>query len=351
MRLLRSWAVVVCLGTIFAGSGTVARAQLVVLTGEASSATDSLGEALLIQLADGELQVHTQALSRGDDAEAVARNLLATGRARMVIWSLRVHGRAHDLRCVFRHAEAVDSTTMRLQGAWGPALERSIALKVRELLDDQARASAAPVPGPSSVAGPAPAAETPRPPPAQPGRPSSPRPPPTPVISPLIEAGVRGMTASGNASAQAAFGVAAGAAMTSGANRAELWLRVQWASPLEAETTAGRVTAREWSPELSVHGLRRVAPSWLGGFLSVALRVVDAEGTTSAGERGDRTRSVPVLGAGAEARLPLTEKLWARCALGAELALKAQRFAVDHQPVLELGTFRGRAELSLVFSP
>lgn len=140
--------------------------------------------------------------------------------------------------------------------------------------------------------------------------------------------------------------------MAIGTNQAELWLRVGWATALDAATTAGHVSAREWSPELAVRGLHRVDPSWLaGGYLGLALRVVHAQGTTTAGEQGDSTRVVPALGAGAEARLRVTGALWARCALGAELALKAQRFAVDRQPVLELGQLRGRAELSLVFSP
>jgi hypothetical protein len=342
MRLFRSWAAVVGLGLVVAGSSVVARAQLWVLTGGPSSATDSLHEALLIQFADSGLQVHARALSRDDDAEALARELVASGATPMVIWTQRVNGGEHDLRCVFRHGQAVDSTTVRLQGAWGPALERTIALKVRELLDDQARAP----PEPS-----APAAEALPPPPSQPAHPPAPGQAPATVFSPLLEISARAMTASGNGGAQAAVGVGAGGAMATGANRGELWLRVAWASPLEATTTAGQVTTHEWRPELSVHALRRLDPSWLGGYLSFALRVVSAQGTTAAGERGDSTEIVPALGVGAEGRLRLTGALWARCALGAELALKAQSFAVDHQAVLELGSLRGRGELSLVFSP
>jgi hypothetical protein len=351
MRLLASWAAVVWLGVVVAGHSSVARAQLWVLTGGPSSATDSLGEALVIQLADSGPEVHTRALSRGDDAEAQARSLLRAGAGRMVIWSLRVNGGAHDLRCVFQHGQAVDSTTTRLQGAWGPALERTIALKVRELLDEQARAAPDPEKAPSNRPDPAPAPAARRLPPAQPALPPAPSPQPAMVISPLVELGVRGMTASGNGGAQAALGVAAGAAIAKGANRAELWLGVLWLSPLQATTMAGHVSTDEWKPELSVHALRRVDPSWLGGYLSFALRVVGAEGTTAAGEGGDRTQTVPALGAGAEGRLRLTGALWARCALGAELALKAQSFAVDQQTVLELGTLRAQAELSLVFSP
>jgi hypothetical protein len=345
VRLFRSWAAVVWLGTMILGHGSVASAQLLVLTGGPSSATRSLHEALLIQLADSRLQVHTRALSRHDDAETVARGLVASGAAQMVIWSERVNEREHDLRCVvLQQGQAARATSVRLQGPWGPALERTIALKVRELLDDQARAPPA---TPSAQAAPA------LPPPALPPAAHAPEPGQAPamVISPLLETGVRGMTPSGNGGAQAALGVGAGAAMASAASRLELWLDVAWASPLEATNMAGQVTTHEWRPELSVHALRRVDPGWLGGYLGFALRVVGAHGTTAAGEGGDRTETVPALSAGGEGRLRLLGALWARCALGAELALKAQRFAVDHQTVLELGTLRGRAELSLVFSP
>jgi hypothetical protein len=350
MRLWRSWTAVVCLGA--AVWSPVAGAQLAVLNGAASSAPDSLSEALVIQLADSELLVSAHVLSKGDDADDVARNMLGAGAARIVIWTVRVAEGMHELRCVFRHASSVESTTTRLRGAWGPALERTIALKVRELLDELSRD---PIPArapPASGSDPAQAAEAPPTPQARAVLARAPSHPPATATSPLVAVGVGGMTASGNAGGQAALGVGAGGAMTVGAGRAELWLRAHWvANPLTAGAPTGRVTTREWIPELSVHGLRRLDPSWLGGYLSLALRIVHAQGVSAAGEHGEQTRTVPSLGAGAEARLRLVSALWARCALGAELALKAQRFAVDGQTLLELGTFRGRAELSLVFSP
>jgi hypothetical protein len=106
--------------------------------------------------------------------------------------------------------------------------------------------------------------------------------------------------------------------------------------------------------EIAFSGAARVlwtgrrAPVALGGFAHFGARVLSAEGITPLGASGGADRVVPFVTAGPEVRLMLAPWLRLRAAVGAEIALSRQRFAVNGEPLLDLGPARGVAEVGLV---
>jgi hypothetical protein len=118
--------------------------------------------------------------------------------------------------------------------------------------------------------------------------------------------------------------------------------------------SAGRDGDRvEWT-ELGVGGwlklLMRVHPSvQVGGGLGGKLSFSAAQGRSASGRSGRSTERLPALLVGAEAELRLSRSLGARAVLGLELRTQRQRFYIEGREVADTGRAIPYARLSLVW--
>lgn len=301
----------------------------------------SVVETLRIQLSGTHAALEERELVGGADASAQAMQLVRSGRARLVAWiDTRAAGR-YELRCVGLRQGAIAAARAELAGRPGPALERTMALKLRELLDELDAPAA---PSPSSSRAPPHELHEESSRPAQPsaGQASA-------RVSALLELATQATSGAGSVGPQLRAFVAGGVSHRLAGLQAELSLGLGWASGFTRVATIGSVEVREWMSQLALHVLQPGAGPTLGGHAGLVLRVVRARGETAAGERGEQSRLVPALGFGADAAIPLQGALRLRWTLGAELALKSQRFAVERVSLLELGNLRAITALSLVF--
>lgn len=97
-------------------------------------------------------------------------------------------------------------------------------------------------------------------------------------------------------------------------------------------------------------GLRVVGAGRIrvGGAAELGARWLHARGSTSQGTMGTASAMVPTVSAGPELRLYLRPGVELRAAALAEVALWQQRFALNREPVLDLGRFRALGSLSLL---
>ena len=86
----------------------------------------------------------------------------------------------------------------------------------------------------------------------------------------------------------------------------------------------------------------------IGGFAELRARWLSAEGETRIGTVGDSADIIPALMLGPEVGVSLFGWLRVRAATGVDVALGRQRFALNNQPVLDVGMVRGAAQLGLV---
>jgi hypothetical protein len=98
----------------------------------------------------------------------------------------------------------------------------------------------------------------------------------------------------------------------------------------------------------------RLAGSWsfvaLGGELGVGGRIMSATGQTPIGREGDGDAVIPYLALLPQATFSLTSFMELRVSIGVEVALRHHRFLVNDSPILDVGTARGVATGTFVFS-
>lgn len=330
-----------------------ARAQIVVFESNAGAAGQSVVETLRIQLSGSTTALRQLPLPQREPPAARGKALVDAGTCELVVWVEHPAPRRYVLHYVGRRAGRAVWEHARLNGRAGPSLERAMALKVREVLDEFVRIERAPPTTPVSAA---PATPTP-PTPTTAAAPTASAPPVTSSpgrrgrLALLLELTAAGSSPGGNAGPQLQLGGSLGLAHDALGGRAEAWLGARWASALSHRSELGAVRATEWAPRL---GLRLGWP-WrsirVGARVDLSLRVLHATGTRTDGERGSRSAVSPALALGPELALPLSRHWQLRWAPGIELALRAQRFAIDEQAVLDLGRVRAFAELSAIYMP
>ena len=259
------------------------------------------------------------ALARGEAAGAVLTVWVEEGVSEFVMYA------------ALREGEHARVEIVRMPARGGADVQRAMALKLAAVLE---AALTKPPPPPAIVAPP----------------PPPPPPPPRETPSVLLEAGAFGAAeGDGNAGAQGALSVAAGATLRRSAWAGEAYVRARFASALDVAGMGGHMTAREWSIAAGASLVRgeRLA---FGGALEAGVRLVDATGTASDGRMGSVDRAVPTLVPMLEGRARLTPSLSLRLAAGPEIALRHQSFVAAGAPVADLGTVRPVGELCLVIS-
>jgi hypothetical protein len=167
----------------------------------------------------------------------------------------------------------------------------------------------------------------------------------------VAELGALLATPAGSVPPQVAVQVGGGAAVRTEGWRVEAVGGVRLPTPFERSEVAGTLRATEIDLYSSARALSESELFALGGFVSVGGRLVDVEGSTSAGSYGRSERMVPVLALGPEARVRLAPWLSVRGAAGLELSLRRQLFTLNGDTVIDLGRGRGVFELTLVAAP
>jgi hypothetical protein len=225
---------------------------------------------------------------------------------------------------------------VRVPGNSGPDLDRTLALKVREAVDELHR-SAAGSPSDAMLGLPADASAV------------------MDAHGPTRWGGVLGLGVVGGPQSGATFGqwgpqLHVGPALLAARLRLSMLLVLGWFPSLEARRADASVRVSEVAPELALHAQLRQRGLWLGARTGLALALVHATGRNGAGAQGEAHEQLPSWQLAVDAELPLVDGLSLDFEVGLQTWLRRQRFAVDAMQVLDLGRLRPLARLALVFS-
>jgi hypothetical protein len=226
---------------------------------------------------------------------------------------------------------------VRVPGGEGPDVDRSLALKVHELIGVRDGAAYAlgnaplPQPEPPPVETPAPVSER--------GR----------TVALFFEVGPQ-LASEGNAGAVLDLVLAAGPGLRGERFALDVPIEVQVGLGRSVEDARGEVSWNETSVGLALRGALRLSGALrAGAFAGVVIGFANAEGVSPAGVRGEATETLPALNFGLEGELVLLGPLSARAAFGLTQRIKRQRFAIDGQDVADLGRLLPSARVSLLY--
>jgi hypothetical protein len=332
----------------FAANLLAAPPPRVLILDTETPAPEGFVDALRIQAA-GVAEVEHSGKVEGSLAQKVegVAAPLAEREASVGVWVERLSTGEALVYIVTRRKSRVLVEVVRLPGGESPETDRALAIKVRDVLDALLSGAGEPSLEQQMVT-PTPA--------AKPG--STPTPTPTPVPAPpprswfwLVQAGFVGVSA-GNGSTDGQLGGAIG---TGARYRGDGWmlegLLAGWL--LNGTDSAGagaRVQTRELELNLGIRGLLAGDLLAAGVHVELLTRLVTADGTAPDGRTGDAFRVVPALRAGPELRLEFAPNVALRLAIGADLALRRQRFSVTGNEIVDLGGVRGSAEAGVVIA-
>lgn len=225
---------------------------------------------------------------------------------------------------------------VRVAGGRGPDMDRTLALKVREMVDELHR---------NRAQTPSEAMLQPEP------TPPSPR-GPRPQFGAELALGALGSPALGAAPARLGTAVALGPALLLRALALRLSARAElaWFPPNTVERGGAHVRFDELVPGLALRGQLRQGPLWLGARAGFALALTAATGVSAAGAKGVAHEQTALWLAGLELELPLAAGLG--LLLGVELQARFlhRRFAVNGTELVDLGALRPFASLALTWS-
>jgi hypothetical protein len=130
----------------------------------------------------------------------------------------------------------------------------------------------------------------------------------------------------------------------------ELYLGGHVMSQLSVEGAEGQLRAREYPALAGVRLLYCSKYLALGALVEPGIRLLQIDAQTARGTTGASFRAVPTVLLAPELRVVASPWVELRFAPGLELPLLRQRFAINGQPVLDLGPARGVAQVSVVGS-
>jgi hypothetical protein len=142
----------------------------------------------------------------------------------------------------------------------------------------------------------------------------------------------------------------AGVGHTARRVRYEVGLGARMVSRQSEHTILGKVSVAERGPLLSARVLWRWERLELGAASHLFIAFSAAEGTTADGVSGKERVVSAVLGLGPDLRLSLFRSAYLRFAPSLELWTTRQRFALDHQVLIDHGRVAASLPLSLVIS-
>jgi len=249
---------------------------------------------------------------------------------------------------------------VRVPGERGPALERTLALKVREVVVELRRSAASteavasgpsaaqlqqPAPPPPTAAS-APPEQGPEPAAAA----SAEQPPPAAAAwSALLALGPRLGSQPLLGLSRWGIGLGAGPALGFSRWRFAGVLSADWFPARHSELPGDRVRFWELDAAFVLQAQCLFGPVWLGARVGPQLIYLDASGTTASGATGSPySNAIWGVAFGVDAELPLSPKV----ALALDLQLQGlashERFAVNGRELVDAGQLRLRTGLSLV---
>lgn len=318
----------------------VAPARVVLLEDPADPPRESLVQALRIQLS-GLSSLESTTLEPGASPRAQAERLAREPSTLAVLWlpsgaSERAAREASALHALGLSDPGLREELVRVPGGPRPDVERSLALKVRELVDALRRSRAVVVLAAVPTAGQA-AATEPGPPPAS-----------APALGPALSLGVRVTPLSERA--QWGGLLAGGVAWWSDALRLVGALELAWFPELELARGSSRARVSELAPGLSCRVELQRGALWLGAHGGLSLSLVHAEGSDGR-EHGDASvQLISVLG-GLHGELAIAEGFALYAGLDLQARPRRQRFTVDGTQLVDFGRLRPAASLALTWSP
>jgi hypothetical protein len=231
---------------------------------------------------------------------------------------------------------------VRVPGGLGPDMDRTLALKVREMVDELHRNQAR-TPSEAML-------QPVRPPPPKPTAPSS-------AQGPRFgaELGLGGLAAVGGppAGEPARWGAAAtgGPVMLDEPLRLSARAELSWLPPVTAQRAGAQVRFGELVPALVLHGQLRQGPLWLGARTGFGLAFVDATGSTSStGLSAHRTVRTALWLVGLELELPVAAGFGLLLGVELRARFRNQRFEVNGNEVVDLGRLRPLVGLALTWT-
>lgn len=214
---------------------------------------------------------------------------------------------------------------VRVPGGEGPEVDRSLALKVGELID--VREGAAYALGNAEV--PEPEHELKR-------------------VQLWLEAGAQaGLEGDGGGALDLL--VAVGPSLSTPALLLAVPFELAIGLPRSIERGGDEARWTELGATLWLKLAARLGPLFLGGGLGGKLAFTDVEGTTQAGRTGTATELLPSMVASIDGELPITASVGARLALGTELRFKRQHFLIEGEDVGDTGRVVPFGRLSVVW--
>jgi hypothetical protein len=222
---------------------------------------------------------------------------------------------------------------VRVPGNSGPDMDRTLALKVREIIDTLRRAQSSTPRADALVPNLSPAGAN----------------EPAARFTAAAALGVLGAAQSGTPLGQWGATLAAGPRLYGRALRLSGMLGLVLLPRSEVRKADARVGLVEITPSLYAHGQAKVGWLWLGARAGFALAFVTADGSNARGARGVASEELPSMLLGLDAELPLGSDLGLCLGVQLETRLRRQRFAVDERQIADLGRLRPSALLALTW--
>jgi hypothetical protein len=282
-----------------------------------------------------------------DDAalRQAATSMLSAEQARAALW-IEPTQSGERVYVVRGPADRAALAKAKLRGKPGPDMDRTLALKIAELLSAEPTAPPPPPPAPPAATAPAPAPK-PSPPPAA----EAPRPPPwqlhavaelAGVISPRSDSGF----------GQLGPALAGGVSLDGPRQRYAALLDLTWLPPVQTRAEGGvELDVQELSPALRASGQLALGPVWLGAQTGIALALANAEATTTRGDYGERTELAPSWLAGVGIEVPMLTAFSLALDAGVQVQLRRQRFSVFRVELADSRRVRPLGRIAIVFRP
>jgi hypothetical protein len=315
--------------------------RVVLLEDVAAPASSGLGYALRIQLTGvARVDVRQATETTGVSGRVRSASELAQSEdVLLVVWTepavVLADGSREAVLYVVGHKQGrALLEIVRVPGDEGPDVDRTLALKVRELVDEvrHNRAQAA-------------ASELMLEPAAEP----APGPVGAPGWGPRVAAGGLVGTFTGSELGQWGARLAAGAARRDGRLRLAGSGQLDVFSEIELSSAAAQVELFELAPGVLAQAQLRQGAIWLGLRAGLSLSVIDAQGQGARG-RGEASRLAPAWSAGVEVEVPLLDGIGLVAALELQARFRRQRFSVEGAEVVDLGRLRPLASIALSWS-
>jgi hypothetical protein len=317
----------------------------------------------LVGLAEPELVLQARAASTAAQIDAAAA-LARREHALAALWVERPTQRADGWRQVIlyvvgeREGRALIEI-VRVPGNRGPELDRTLALKVREIVSElrRSRTDAPPEglllpPPPPTAAPPATPSpeEAPQPAAAEDGDPAESS--AASRIGGLAQFGVRLGSQPLVGLGRWGIGLAVGPTLTLPTLRFAATAGLDWFPETSAERQGQRAEYSELAGAIGLHAQTRAGRLWFGAQTGPQLLWVQALGTTAFGLDGDpKTTVLWAWNTGLVAELPIDADVGLAAELQLQTLLRPQGFSVNGQKLVDFGSARLRLGVALTFRP